>query len=588
MKNKSLFRALGRSCALLLKLAPLALIIKISASLISGVIGGFLAPANEYLFQTAEDALGGGSVSKIYIAAALMIGTLLASALFGTIGNYVSGRASLDIQFELRSDFYKKIGKVKPILFEDSAFIEKEDKISLSCYFVDQLVFAWADILINLGSYVTVMAVYLCNLDPLLIFVLILTFIPTMVVSWLKPRLTEKIKDKSRHYSMLADKYSEHAGDPYDTRLFGAFHYFDKLYCDNKQTEYKIAYRYNLQIRAIEFGCTFVKIVGWIGILLLLLRSLRNGTITTGAFTAVFTSVEVMFAKFEGFFKNYLENALNYNMVNTYFDFRDRPTQEEGDKNVPDFDKDGIIVQNITFKYPEAEENVIKNVSLEIKPGETLAIVGENGSGKTTLSKLLCGLYAPDSGMVSVGGQDTQTTAFSALMSKTSAVFQNYICYDAMTLRDNIRISGQDKNGDVISALEKSMVDYGDEKTFPNGIDTMMGRMFDGAEISGGQWQRIAIARGLYRDHEMILLDEPTSAIDPLEETRLYKQFADLSKGKTSILITHRLGSVAIADRIIVMDHGMIAESGTHEELLKLNGKYAQMWYAQADSYVKD
>ena len=116
----------------------------------------------------------------------------------------------------------------------------------------------------------------------------------------------------------------------------------------------------------------------------------------------------------------------------------------------------------------------------------------------------------------------------------------------------------------------------------------MMGRMFDGAEISGGQWQRLAIARGLYRDHEMILLDEPTSAIDPLEETRLYKQFADLSKGKTSILITHRLGSVAIADRIIVMDHGMIAESGTHEELLKLNGKYAQMWYAQAESYVEN
>ena len=233
----------------------------------------------------------------------------------------------------------------------------------------------------------------------------------------------------------------------------------------------------------------------------------------------------------------------------------------------------------------ELPKNAVDGVSITINPGETLALVGENGSGKTTLVKLLSGLYKPDEGEVIIGGAHSVTTSDAALFSKTSGVLQNFGRY-VLNLDENVRIGEIGSKQVTTVAMVDADVDFDDDRTFPQGIDTVLSREYDGVELSGGQWQRIGVARGLYRNHEFIVLDEPTSAIDPIEETRMYNKFASLTSGKIAILVTHRLGSVRIADKIAVMDAGKIVEIGTHETLLANKGKYATMWAAQAEGYT--
>jgi ATP-binding cassette subfamily B protein len=241
---------------------------------------------------------------------------------------------------------------------------------------------------------------------------------------------------------------------------------------------------------------------------------------------------------------------------------------------------------NVTFAYPQSEKNAVEDITLSICPGETLALVGENGSGKTTLVKLLCGLYKPDLGQVIIGGQDSAHTTDSALFSKSSGVFQKFVKYEALTLEENARISDFESSKNPIDAMKKADVYYGDTQTFPEGTETILDRSYNGVALSIGQWQRIATARGLYRTHDFIVLDEPTAAIDPIEETKIYKRCAELTKDKIAILVTHRLGSARIADRIAVMSTGKIIEVGTHESLLAKRGKYYEMWEAQAENYT--
>jgi len=249
--------------------------------------------------------------------------------------------------------------------------------------------------------------------------------------------------------------------------------------------------------------------------------------------------------------------------------------------------KRGIEFDSVSFRYPGTEPFALKNVSFEIRPGEQVALVGENGSGKTTLVKLLCRLYDPTEGAIRIGGIDLRDLALADLRSQLAVVFQDYTRYQ-LSARDNIWV------GNVLLPPDTPRVEEAARRTGADGIiqslrygyDTMLGRQFEqGAELSLGQWQKLALARAFLRESPILVLDEPTAALDPRSEAEVFAQFQQLAIGRMAILISHRLSTVRNTDRIIVMMDGAIAESGGHDQLLEQAGLYAQLYETQARSY---
>ena len=307
-----------------------------------------------------------------------------------------------------------------------------------------------------------------------------------------------------------------------------------------------------------------------------------TGEVTVGAFAAVFSALGLLFGIMQEIINMHL-GSMNRDIgkVANFIRVLDMP-ERTGTKKTPDFSK-GIVARNISFIYPGRDAPAVRNLSLTLTHGETVAIVGENGAGKSTLVRLLTGIYRPSEGTVTAGGLDTVEIAPESVYQGISGVFQKYQRYK-MTLEENVSISNAHMEIDVKkveTALKQSDAEL-DVK-----LDAMLSPEFDGIDLSGGQWQRVAIARGLYRTNGFIVLDEPTSAIDPIEETRIYTQFQRLAEGKCAVLVTHRLGSAKLAHRIVVMDAGEIVGMGTHDELLAHPGKYADMWAAQVQWYER-
>ena len=247
----------------------------------------------------------------------------------------------------------------------------------------------------------------------------------------------------------------------------------------------------------------------------------------------------------------------------------------------------GYEFRNVSFKYPGADRPAIENVSFTIEPGEKVAVVGRNGAGKSTLVKLMLRLYQPDAGVILLDGIPLKDYASEDLRKKTSVVFQDFAKF-YLSIRDNIALGdlSKDQNDWIESAAQKAQVDdFANE--LPQGYDTLLGKHFDGGvELSGGQWQRISLARAFARDADLIVLDEPSSALDPIAESHLYERFRDLTNDKSALFITHRLGSVRIADKIIVINDGKIVGVGSHNELMAAEGDYAVLFRTQAENYV--
>ncbi len=248
----------------------------------------------------------------------------------------------------------------------------------------------------------------------------------------------------------------------------------------------------------------------------------------------------------------------------------------------------GLSVETVSFRYPTGAYDVLENVSLEVAPGEVVALVGENGAGKTTLVKLICQLYRPKSGRILWSGVDAALLDPSDIRDDMTVLFQDYIKYH-LPVRDNIALGRAERRGSrehVVEAARSAGADAFVER-LTDGYDTRLGlEFYGGRELSVGQWQRLALARAFFRGGDFVILDEPTASLDPRAERDLFAQIGQLWAGRSVLLISHRFSSVRAADRIYVLEHGQVTEAGSHAELMALDGHYAELFNLQATAYL--
>ncbi len=327
----------------------------------------------------------------------------------------------------------------------------------------------------------------------------------------------------------------------------------------------------------------------------ILVQNVING-MSVSSFTMYTAMVVSLMALMLDFGRDlaFIRNEGEY--VNDFYRLLDASLVVEGEKtaaDVLDNDKEGktleIVFDHVTFRYPGTEKNIFTDLNFKIHSGERLAIVGINGAGKSTLVKLMTGLFAPTEGTIYINGVDITTIKKSELYSLYSAVFQE-VNVLAFTLRENVACASENVDDErVKEALDKVGL-WKKIEGFDNGLDQMMLKVIDenGTDFSGGERQKLSIARGLYKNAAMVIMDEPTAALDALAEAEIYENFSSLVEGKTAVYISHRLASTRFCDKIALFDADGLAEYGNHEELMELKGKYYEMFMIQGKYYQEE
>lgn len=340
------------------------------------------------------------------------------------------------------------------------------------------------------------------------------------------------------------------------------------------------------------WGAVFTS-VGTVGYYLAyawIIGSTLTGTLTIGDLTFLAGSFRRLRTLLEGLLASFSSTAAQALYLDDLFGFFEVTPEIQSPATplpMPVPIRQGFVFEDVGFRYPGAERWAVRHLSFTLQAGETLALVGENGAGKTTLVKLLTRLYDPDEGRITLDGRDLRDYDLDALRGAMGVIFQDFVRYN-LTAGDNIavgRIAAREDHARIVRAASSSLADavIGG---LPQKYDQMIGKRFrNGVELSGGEWQKVAIARAYMRDAQVLVLDEPTAALDARSEFEVFQRFKELSAGKTAVLISHRFSSVRMADRILVLSGGRVEASGTHDELLAQKGRYADLFELQAAGY---
>lgn len=631
MKKRSFFHTVRVMFPMAFHAAPLRFILINVLGISQSVVMG----ANTLLLSNFVNELI-ASVGKGRFEAALIAATafyvcgIIGYQLLNTLFNYALTEFLEVCDETYRYEFNEKISKLFPLAFEQSESLDEIQKAQAGRDDANVFMFHMIGIIDMVPPYLVFFAIYAASLNPVLLLCIVISFVPSIVTLYMQRNIFYSYEDTAAPVRRKYQGYRKCLTDLAfikETRVLRAVpFFFGKMKAEQQQLcEKEAAVR--TKANGLDAINQTVGMLGYLGAVLILVVSVLRGSISVGAFAAVYYALNSLFDMVFALVCGFLGSAVgSLPAVENYVAFLEKDPGRSW-KDVPRMGK-AMRFSDVSFTYPSAKAPSIEHLNLTIPEKEHLAIVGENGAGKSTLAKLILGLYPPTEGAVTVDSVGTQlrgaepksaectaetdgakparasdadsqpddrktVRAQRACVSPAetaiaqdgcigrSAVFQNYMRYQ-MTLQDNVTISDPKKNAPVKPMLERTGLK---PEAVAQCSELMLSREFEGIDLSGGLWQQVAIARGQYREHDLIVLDEPTAAIDPVEESAVYEKFLQMVKGKTAVIVTHRLASARLADRILVMEKGRIAEAGTHEELLAAGGLYSRMWKAQAESY---
>lgn len=476
--------------------------------------------------------------------------------------------------------------------FEDSAFYDKLERARQQ---TTRRMILMGQALSQLQDGITMifLAGGLVAFNPWLILLLVVTLLPAFL---------GEAHFNSRSYSLMRNWTPERRQLDYlrwtgasdvtakEVKIFGLSNFLSEEYRTLSTEYYKV--NRDLSVKRAFWG-SFLAAIGTVGYyaayVIIALRtvqgylSIGDLTFLTGSFSRLRSLMQGMLTRFT----KLAEGALFLSDLFDFFALMPRISSPEKPRPFPKPIRQGFTFDDVGFKYINSDEWAIRHLSFELQAGEKLALVGENGAGKTTLVKLLARLYDPAEGRILLDGHDIREYDLRDLRREVGVIFQDFVRYH-FTAGDNIAVGQMEARKDrnrISHAAKKSLASQVIEN-LPGGYEQILGKRFaTGVDLSGGEWQKIALARAYLRNAQLLILDEPTAALDARAEHQVFQRFTELTRGKTAVLISHRFSTVRMADRILVLDNGEILEIGTHEELLAKNGRYAELFNLQAEGY---
>jgi len=585
-----LIKHCGKALALCVKEVPAISVLLMLVYSVKAIIVVLNINMLQQLFEGIQDCVEGKKeIKEVYLLVGMVLGYMVIQHVMNAASNVFQSFYINKCIEKVMYKLHKDVNTVSPIFFEDTVKLDFVNKAKngaeeMSVFTRNLIYILFYDIV-----YLVAMIFYLVSLRPLLAVVCLFVFIPNFMSHIVRIYIFDKMEDLSVRPRRKKEYFEQCivSREYYkETRLFGAVEFFKSKYLDSLEELKLIKYEACKKNGLIDLGLSITMVVSYIGIIIVLMDSLLKNFITVGAFAAVYAALDEFFLQMDCILQYDFGNITSeFGKIKNYFQFIEMAKEESRLKKGKG-QIEGFMcarMDSLDFAYPNGEA-VLKNINFYMDKGETIAVVGENGSGKSTFSKVLAGLYQPQKGKYIINGRDSSDIDADAVFSNVSVVFQNFMRYQ-MSLRENIIFSNIEDD-EVDQKLGCILDEVGlKAKADELGLDAVLSREFGNTDLSGGEWQRLAIARAIYKAHDVLILDEPTSAIDPNDETRLYELFYELSKDKTSVIITHRIGAAAKADRIIVFKDGAIVQEGTYNDLICKDGEFKRLYEAQAKWY---
>lgn len=544
--------------------------------------GGLMAvstPCTQLLFDHISESVGvGKNLPKLIWAVLLLFGVKLAEIIFSYIANFMGESYDMKSYGVLYRQLQDKACLKSTQDYEKPAVLLALSRAQDGVRSIIRFVNVFMDILLNYMAYFLVIIIYFVCLHPALLLVTVIIFATVIIEQRIKAGIyTEEEQEVSRIRQQMNyyDTCICDRGMAKETRVLGIGAFFLKKLQNCMKEAQTERTESNKKIARVSLVLDLTVLLEYAAIVMLMLFFMMKGVLTAGGFAAIFKSIDEIFDMLENLLGGRLGDfAQHYGKINGFFDFMYGETAEASKIQyaaLRERDAELIRLQKVSYRYPGSEQMTLQNMDFTIRKGETIAVVGENGAGKTTLAKVLLGLLPPTEGTI------LYDESLKELADKASAVFQSYNRYP-FSVKDSICMGEATGDGD---AIEQAVEVAGLKKRISGmeeGLQTQLLVEFGGVDLSGGEWQKLAIARAVYKEHEFLVLDEPTSAVDPLAEIEMYRKIGRMTADKTALIITHRLGCVMLANRVLVLKNGKIQGFDTHDSLLQSCEYYKQLW----------